>query len=314
MFHGFNPGGSSGNSYEINYEDEQFKQVESQKNDAISNIEQVYSGMAEQSDGFYQNQIDATKEWEQKQSELQQEQTDFAIEQIEQQKEQAQKDYTKEQSGAYVDWQKQSNQFGAEAEAQAAQGMQNSGYSESSQTAMYNTYQNRVAMARETVTRVIQEFDNKMTEARLQNNAALAEIAFNSMQKQLELALQGFQFKNQLILDLTNKKLEVDQMYYERWHDVLEQMNTEKALAEQIRQFNESMALEREQFEWQKAQAGGGRSGGGSGGGSGSKNYDYDSDGLLEFDEWLSKAEDSGLSADAAAKIVANQSIWERNS
>jgi hypothetical protein len=57
-------------------------------------------------------------------------------------------------------------------------------------------------------------------------------------------------------------------MFHERWQDVLGQINTENALAEEIRQFNASMALEREQFEWQKAQASGGGGGGGGGGGS----------------------------------------------
>ena len=50
---------------------------------------------------------------------------------------------------------------------------------------------------------------------------------------------------------------------------MLDQTNTENALAEEIRQFNESMAFEREQFEYQKEQAAARSSGGGGGGGGG---------------------------------------------
>ena len=248
------------NNYEINYDDERFGQVESDKQQAMTELEQTYGGMIDESDKYYQAQIDASKQWADKQSQLQQEQTDFAIEQIEQQKDQAKKDYTKEQSGAYVDWQKQSNQYGANAEAMAAQGMQKTGFSESSQVGMYNAYQNRVATAREAYNQAVLSYDNAMKDARLQNNAVLAEIAAEALQQQLKLALEGFQYKNTLVLEQTKNKLEVDNMYYNRYLDVLNQINTENALAEEVRQYNESMAFEREQFEYQKAKSSSGGS------------------------------------------------------
>ena len=224
--------------YDINYEDERFQQVESDKTSALSNLEKTYSDMVNNTDKYYQDQINASQQWADKQSQLQQEKTDFTIEQIEQQKAQAQKDYTKEQSGAYVDWRKQSNEYGTEAEKMASAGLQNTGYSESSQVSMYNTYQNRVASARESYNQAVLNYNNAIKDARLQNNAALAEIAYQALQTQLELSLQGFQYKNNLILEQTNKKLEVDQMYYNRYQDVLEQINRENAVAEEVRQFN----------------------------------------------------------------------------
>lgn len=256
-------------NYDINYDDQRFSQVESEKTDALSDLEKTYTDMIDKTDSFYQSQIDASKEYADKQSQLQQEKTDFAIEKIEQQKAQAQKDYTREQSGAYVDWQKQSNQYGANAEQMAAQGMQNSGYSESSQVSMYNTYQNRVMAARDAYQRAVLNYDNSITEARLQNNSLLAEIAYKALQQQLELSLQGFQYKNQLVLDKTKQKLEVDNMYYQRYQDVLQQINTEHAMAEQVRQFNEKLAEEKRQYDetmaYNKEKS---ASSGGGGGGS----------------------------------------------
>lgn len=231
-------------NYDINYNDKRFQQVESDKKQALSDLEKTYGGMISESDKYYQAQIDASKQWADKQSQLQQEQTDFAIEQIEQQKDQATKDYTREQSGAYVDWQKESNRYGANAEQMASQGLLNTGYSESSQVNMFNTYQNRVASARESYNQAILNYNNAIKDARLQNNAKLAEIAYNSLQQQLELSLQGFQYKNQLVLEQANKKTELENQYYGRYKDVLAQMNTENALAEEVRQYNQNYQLQ----------------------------------------------------------------------
>ncbi len=233
----------------VNMEDERFGQVESDKQQAMTELEQTYGGMIGEADKYYQAQIDASKQWADTQSQLQQEQTDFTIEQIEQQKQQAAKDYTKEQSGAYVDWQKQSNRYGVEAERQAAAGMDGTGFSESSQVSMYNTYQNRVATARESYNQAVLNYNNSIKEARLQNNSVLAEIAYQALQQQLELSLQGFQYKNQLILDQANKKLEVDNMYYNRYQDVLNQINHENAMAEEIRQFEKNYELQTKQLD-----------------------------------------------------------------
>jgi hypothetical protein len=241
-------------NYTVNYEDERFKEVEQQKEQALTDVDSTYNPMIENADQYYQSQIDASKEWADKQSQIQNENTNFQIEQINQQKEQAQKDYTKEQSGAYVDWQKQSNKYGVNAEQMAMNGMQNTGLSESSQVAMYNTYQNRVAIARESLAKTMQNFDNNIQQAILQNNSALAEISYKALQQQLELSLQGFQYKNSLLMEQANKKQEVDDRYYTRYQDVVGQINQENAMTESIRQFNEQQALAREQMAQAQAQ------------------------------------------------------------
>ena len=237
--------------YSINYDDERFVEVEQDKQQALTDVENTYGGMISEADKYYQAQIDASKEWADKQSQLQQENTDFLIEKVEQDKAQAQKDYTKEQSGAYVDWQKQSNQFGANAEQMAMNGMANTGYSESSMVSMYNTYQNRVATARESYNKAVLNYDNNIKEAILQNNSKLAEISYQALQTQLQLALEGFQYKNNLLLEQMNKKQEVDNQYYNRYQDVLAQMNQENALAEEIRQFEANYELQVKEYEEQ---------------------------------------------------------------
>ena len=267
-------------NYDINYDDKRFAEVESDKKAALTEMEKTYGkqnadgtytgGLIGNADKYYQDQINEAQKWADKQTQIQNEQTDFAIDKIEQQKAQAKKDYTKEQSGAYVDWQKQSGRYGVEAEQRAAMGMANTGYSESAQVSMYNQYQNRVAVARESFNRAVLEYDNGIREAKLKNNATLAEIQHQALQKKLELSLAGFQYKNQLIAERLAQKQTLENTYYQRYQAVIDQINKENALKEEVRQFNETqketeeyhddiiknqnapLALERDKFAWQK--------------------------------------------------------------
>ena len=222
----------------VNYDDERFNQVNQETNKAIENVNNMYNNMQSQADKYYQGQIKAAEEYGNQQAQIQQANTDFAIEQINQQKEQAQKDYTREQKGAYVDWQKESNQYGVNAEQLASAGLSRTGYSESSQVSMYNTYQNRISQARDTYNRAVLDYDNGIREAQLTNNAKLAEIAYKSLQTKLELSLNGFQYQNKLLESQLAALNQERDRGYAKWQDVLKQINTENALKEQQRQFN----------------------------------------------------------------------------
>lgn len=260
--------------YTINYEDE-IRKNEEAKEQAINESNQMYDQMITDSQTYYQNQIDATKEYEEEQKKIQNEQTQQAIDEIEQKKGYLEKDYQREQRGAYSDWQKESNRYGTNAEQMAASGLANTGYSESSQVAMYNQYQNRVATARESYQRAVVDYDNAIANARLANNAALAEIAYNALQATLELSLQGFQYKNQLLQTQLQNRQALESEYYGRYKDLYTQ-------AEQVRQYNESLAFQKQQAaqaqkNWEKEYAlslkayNSSKSGGSSGRSSGSK-------------------------------------------
>lgn len=241
-------------AYEINYNDSRFQQVNNEKASALNNVNNTYNQMISNSDRNYQQMIDASKDYANKQQELQQANTDFAIEKINQQKDQAKKDYTKEQTAGYVDYKKATNQYGANSEALASNGMLDTGYAESTKINAFNTYQNRYASARETYNQAVLNYDNSIKEAQLSNNSALAEIAYNALKTQLEYSLQQFQYKNSLLQAQLEAQRNVDNDYYTRWQGVLSQMNTENSLNESIRQYNESMAFQREQFNYTKAQ------------------------------------------------------------
>lgn len=233
----------------VNYEDPRLQAVEDERKDQLTESKEIYNDLIAESERVYKDKAAATEAWEKQQKEVQQEQTDFTIQQLEQQKQQTEKDYIKEQSASYVDWQKQSGKYGANAEAMAAQGMAGTGYSESSQVSMYNAYQNRVAIAREAFTQAVTDLDTAIASAKMQNNAAMAEIAFNAFQQRLELTLNSLLNRQNLILGLEDKKAQINSTYDNKWLQVLDQLNTEAALVEQQRQFDANLLEEQRQFD-----------------------------------------------------------------
>ena len=88
-----------------------------------------------------------------------------------------------------------------------------------------------------------------MKDAILQNNAALAEIYTNNMIKQAELALEGAMYKNQLLIDLTNRKQEIKDSAWQKQMAMLEQMNTENAMKWDIESYYDNQAWQTEQAQ-----------------------------------------------------------------
>jgi hypothetical protein len=216
--------------YTINYEDDRLNDVKLAETSQLTEDAQLGQDMLDSVDTMYDDAKAATDLWEQTQINNQKEQTNLTIQQIEQQKEQAQKDYTKEQAGAYVDWRKQSNQYGSEAEKMASAGLSNTGFSESSQVSMYNTYQNRIAVARESFNQIWTDYNNKINEAKIQNNAALAEIAVQAAQQRAEYVIQSVLQRNQLLNDIANRKIQTQQLYNDKWKTTLDVMMKENEL------------------------------------------------------------------------------------
>jgi hypothetical protein len=106
----------------------------------------------------------------------------------------------------------------------AASGLANTGYSESSQVSMYNAYQNRVAVARESFQRTCDNFANQIANAKIQNNAALAEIAYQAMEKAAEYDLQAFLHKDQLLSELFDREMQIRQYTSDKYLKVYDQL------------------------------------------------------------------------------------------
>lgn len=225
----------------VDYNDERFQKVNQEQAQELSNVTQTYDNLINQSNMIYKDAQARLDQNAQEQKALAQEGTDLALKQVEQEKEWARQDYEREQRGAYADYQKQANTYGVNNENLAASGLLNTGYSESSRIAMWNSYQNRYAVARQTFERGQQQYNQSMAEIKQTGNSNLMKIASDTLQQSLQLALDGFQNQNKLIQTQLSAQNDVKDRYYSRWQDTLKQINTENEFKEQKRQFNASL-------------------------------------------------------------------------
>lgn len=138
----------------------------------------------------------------------------------------------------------------------ANSGLSNSGYSESSVVSMYNAYQNRVGTAKESLNNTIMNYNNAITQATLANNEKLAEIANQTLEKQAALNQQAFEYKNNVILQKEQQLEKVNEFYYQKYQDVLGQINNEIELQMRLdeidREYEIRIAeIQRQHEEWQ---------------------------------------------------------------
>ncbi len=203
----------------VDYE-QQLLDNEAEKKTAIDNSNASFDKTISDYQTAVDNQQQQLEAHKTEQIRLQKEQTDFAIEQINQQKEQAEKDYTKEQQAAYGDYKRQTDPYGANAEQMAALGLSRSGYSESSNVAMYTAYQNRVAAARASIEQAKLTFDNAIREAKLTNDINLAKIAQETLEKRLAISMESIVYLGNLEQEKAAAARSIDQTYYNRAQDI----------------------------------------------------------------------------------------------
>ena len=244
----------------VNYDDERFTQVEQDRQNELNKYNQAYDNLIAERDKFTQQQQDYVDNWKTTQEQIANDNLQHQVDLYNQQKEKAEKEYQKEAKASYIDYQKEVDKYGVSRENVVANGLSNSGYAESSKVDMYNTYQNRIATARESMNTIKLEFDNAIKEAQLSNNATLAELALQQMQQKLEIALEGFNYKDNATQNKLNWEYNINNNYYDRYKDVESQINYENEQAEAIRQYNEQMAYQKEldriaQQQWEKEYA-----------------------------------------------------------
>ena len=234
-------------SYNVNYDDERFTQLEQEKQSELNKYNQTYDALIDERNQFTNQQQNLVDQWQATQEQIANDNLNHQIDLYNQQKEQAEKDYQKEAKASYIDYQKETDRYGVSREQMAQNGLSNSGYSESSKVSMYNTYQNRIASARQSMETAKLEFNNAIEQARLTNNATLAENALAAMQQKMQIALEGFNYKDTATQNKLNWQYQINNDYYNRYQDVEDQINYENEQAEAIRQYQEQMAYQREQ-------------------------------------------------------------------
>ena len=220
----------------------------------LNDYESQYNTRLDQYSNLMDQQQANLDTWANTQKELQQKQTDYNIGLIEQNKQEAKEATEKETQDAYVDYMKKSNQYGGTSELLAAQGLATQGFSESSKIAIYNTYQNRVSNAKTALTKANVQYDNQIQQALLNNDSSLAEIALQQLQQSYQIALQGFEYKDNLYQERLGYIQDINNTYFNRNQTLQNRIDDYNAQLNAINQYQEQMELERQQRELQRQQ------------------------------------------------------------
>ena len=234
-------------SYNVNYDDERFTQLEQEKQTELNKYNQTYDALLDERNQFTNQQQDLVDQWQKTQEQIANDNLNHQIDLYNQQKDKAEKDYQKEAKASYIDYQKETDRYGVSREQMVSNGLSNSGYSESSRVSMYDTYQNRIASARQSKENAMLEFNNAIKEAQLTNNATLAENALTALKEKMNILLEGFNYKDTATQNKLNWEYNINNNYYDRYKDVESQINYENEQAEAIRQYQEQMEYQKQQ-------------------------------------------------------------------
>ena len=234
-------------TFQVDTNDPQFKEIEDYYDQKEIDVNTTYGDMiANNPYNGWDEKLEANR---QQQEQVANDRLNLTLDQIEQQKEQTQKDYIKEQSAAYVDWQKQSNPYGVNAEKMASAGLSNSGYSESSQVAMYNQYQKRVGTARESLQQAIVSYNNMAAEARMQNSELMQQIADSFLEQSMKLSIEGALYNNQLITELMARQDALRAAEQAEWNSVYDRLWAEESMKYDVWKYQDNQKFTAEQAQ-----------------------------------------------------------------
>ena len=133
----------------------------------------------------------------------------------ERQKAEYEREAEKTAKGLYTDYRKQANPYGATAETLASQGLNRSGYAESTQTQMFNSYQRNVTELVNTTRQLKADVDFDLKQAYLEADIQKAQASATLYNQKAQLALQEYDMK--FNREQFNYQKERDRIQDEQW-------------------------------------------------------------------------------------------------
>lgn len=149
-------------------------------------------------------------------------QTQMNIDALEKNKAEVDQQANKVNQGLYTEYKKATNPYGVNAEQLYARGLGNSGYAETTQTNLYNTYQKNVTDTVNNAQKLKSDFDFQINQARQTGDITLAQNALQIYMQKMQLLTQEYELRN-------NR----EQYLYQKEQDALAQNNWEKEFAYQ---------------------------------------------------------------------------------
>lgn len=192
-------------------------------------------------DKLMEQQNNLLDEQQRKQAELIEQQTQIQTDELNYEKEKIDKDVDKTTQSLYANWQKQANQYGAQAEQLAQQGLANSGYAETTKTALYNTYQKNVTETLNNARDLKSDYDFKIAQARKEGSVQQAQAALELYAQKAQLLTQNYELRQ-------NR----EQYLYQQERDRISDNQWQKTFDEQVRQNEIENEWRQRNFDYQK--------------------------------------------------------------
>ena len=182
----------------------------------------------------------------QQQQNITNKQTELNVAELERNKQEIDKDTDKTNKALYSEYRKATNPYGSNAENLASQGLGNSGYAETTQTNLYNTYQKNITDTLNNARDLKADFDFQISKARQTGDITLAQNALTIYNQKMQLLTQEYDMKN-------NR----EQFLYQKEQDALSQSNWEKEYNMQQNQWQQSFDYQKQRdavsdSQWQK--------------------------------------------------------------
>lgn len=229
----------------------QLDNLANEKQNLLNDYNDNYNNQLSEYENLMNQQQTNIDTWAEEQKKQQEAQKDYEIGLVEQNKKEAAEQTEAEIKDSYVDYMKQNNQYGGVLENLASAGLATQGYAESSKIAMYNTYQNRVGTAKSALLKANTQYDNQIQQALLNNDAKLAEIAYQQMQQSYQLALQGFEYRENLYNNKLAYEQNIGDTYFAREQELRDDINYYNSRLEDIN--NKQIAQEQWEREFAEA-------------------------------------------------------------
>lgn len=123
-------------------------------------------------------------------------QTDLNVAELQRNKDEIDKDTNKTNRALYAEYRKATNPYGANAEGLASRGLGNSGYAETTQTNLYNTYQRNITDTLNNARDLKSDFDFQISKARQTGDITLAQNALQIYNQKMQLLTQEYEMRN----------------------------------------------------------------------------------------------------------------------
>lgn len=192
-------------------------------------------------DNLVNEQNSLLQQQEQKQNDIINQQTQMQVDELNREKEKLAKETDKTTQGLYANWQKQTNQYGAGMEQLAQQGLANSGYAETTKTALYNTYQKSVTDTLNHSKDLYADYNFKIQQARQNGSIQQAQSALDLYAQRVQLLTQNYELRQ-------NR----EKYLYQQERDKISDQQWQKSFDEQVRQNELENQWKQQQFDYQK--------------------------------------------------------------